>query len=457
MPLKISRILHAGYVFECVQTRIAFDPIFENPFSHNCYAFPDVKFDVAEISKLYFDAIFISHFHDDHFSLESLNLLNRNTPIYAFCVFDELFTLLGSLGFINVYRLNIDEEVSVGSIRIIPRRALDSDVDSIFQIQACGLNVLNVVDSWIDDETMTKLSKFEWDLILWPFQTLREIEILSPKRASIAVRTLPVEWLEQLKVLNPKNIVPSSCQFINESWSWFNQALFPISYKQFEIEIRSILKHTEIVRLDPSVSILLEKGTVKSSEPLKWVTLTDKTSVDYTFDENQNPPSTAEISRRFAALNEQETQIVYDYCSVGLLQKYNSMERSPESYFKKPGIWQLSVYDHLGQAKHFSYLIDAGQMTETSSEAKTLLWTTEIPLAKFYSALKCGEALTSLYLRINDNNFTNDVELQLNGVDCMEDPLIRCLYTGVFGAYQIAQLEKIRFQLHTNSISAQNS
>ena len=36
--LTISRILHAGYVFECDGSRIAFDTIFENPFSRNCHA-----------------------------------------------------------------------------------------------------------------------------------------------------------------------------------------------------------------------------------------------------------------------------------------------------------------------------------------------------------------------------------------------------------------------------------
>lgn len=33
MNLQISRILHAGYLFEYGDQKIAFDPIFENPFS----------------------------------------------------------------------------------------------------------------------------------------------------------------------------------------------------------------------------------------------------------------------------------------------------------------------------------------------------------------------------------------------------------------------------------------
>ena len=99
MTLKISRILHAGYVFECNDTLIAFDPIFENPFSRNCYAFPDVRFDHDQIRNLKFAAVFISHFHDDHCSLESLDFLDRMTPIYIYCLFDELFSMVRELGF----------------------------------------------------------------------------------------------------------------------------------------------------------------------------------------------------------------------------------------------------------------------------------------------------------------------------------------------------------------------
>lgn len=55
MSLKISRILHAGYIFTKDQTNIVFDPIFENPFSFNCYAFPEVEFDLESLKKLKFE------------------------------------------------------------------------------------------------------------------------------------------------------------------------------------------------------------------------------------------------------------------------------------------------------------------------------------------------------------------------------------------------------------------
>jgi hypothetical protein len=285
MPLHISRILHAGYVFECEGTTLAFDTIFENPFSRNCHAFPPVRFEHEKIRKLRFDAVFISHFHDDHCSLESLNLLDRATPIHIYCIFDELFTMVRALGFVNVHLLRIDVPVRVGPFTVTPRVAMDEDVDSMFQVEAHGLKVLNVVDSWIDPDTLPALAAHgPWDMVLWPFQTMREIEVLSPSRASPAPAALPSEWIAQLRALNPRFVVPSSCQFLQEPWSWYNHAFFPISYRQFEQEIGAALPSARVVRMNPSVTMRLDQDGLTQAAPLDWVVPVGEQDVDYAYD-----------------------------------------------------------------------------------------------------------------------------------------------------------------------------
>ncbi|MGE3760530.1 MAG: MBL fold metallo-hydrolase, partial [Pseudobdellovibrionaceae bacterium] len=297
--MKISRILHAGYIFQSGDTQIAFDPIFENPFSRNCFAFPNVEFDHRKIRDLKLDAVFISHYHDDHCSLESLNLLDRQTPIYIYCLFDELFAWIRQLGFKKVYSLKLNSSIVVGEFEITPRRALDADVDSLFHIKAAGLDVLNVVDSWIDLETLDLLKQTSWDLILWPFQTMREIEVLSPSRFSRVPEGIPPEWIEQLKELKPKNIVPSSCQFIHESWSWYNQALFPISYIAFAEEVEEVLPETKIIRLDPSLSICLSKNFWERSASLDWIFPIGNQDVDYDYQMDFTPQPISEIAKHF--------------------------------------------------------------------------------------------------------------------------------------------------------------
>ena len=445
MPLKISRILHAGYVFECDDTQIAFDPIFENPFSRNCHAFPSVSFDHEQIRKIKFAAVFISNFHDDHCSLESLDFLDRNTPIHLYCLFEELFAMVRALGFVNVHRLQIDTPIRIGPFVVIPRRALDADVDSMFHIQAHGLNVLNVVDSWIDPEALAELARYApWDVVLWPFQTMREIEVLAPSRAALAPSELPAEWIEQLQVLNPRYVVPSSCQFLQESWSWYNHAFFPITYRQFQQQVEAALPQTRVARLNPSVSVLLDQQALRHAAPLAWVMPVGEQDVDYDYRADATPPHTADIARRFPPLTALQADRAIDYCRSGLLEKYREMELPEDSYFERSRVWRLSVYDHAGAATHFTYRVQGDQIALASNGEGPLAWSTEIPVSKLYAALELGESLTSMYMRINDAVFEPSIEDDIAAADIVDDPLIRCLFNDVFGAYQAAQLRRLR-------------
>ena len=442
-PVTISRILHAGYVFECAGTRIAFDTIFENPFSRNCHAFPDVRFDEAAIRRQRFHAVFISHFHDDHCSLESLDLLDRATPLYLYCLFDELFDMIRQLGFTHVQPLRLNEAVAVGPFRVIPREAMDADVDSMFQVRAAGLNVLNVVDSWIDDGTLAQLvSEGPWDMVLWPFQTMREMEVLAPSRAPAAAPALPEEWIPQLRALAPRYVVPSSCQFLQEPWSWYNRAFFPISYAQFTREVTAALPDTQVVRLDPSISVRLDGTSLRPAPPLDWVVPVGPRDVDYVHVGHADAPSTARIAQHFAPLTAAQQARVVEYCTAGLPAKYGDVPAASD-YFDKPRVWQLSLYDHAGDVTRWRYRLDPDGTATPDDGTAPLAWTTDIPAAKLYAALEQGESLTSMYLRINDMVFDAATETGLADADIVDDPLIRCLFSDTFGAYQAAQLRRL--------------
>lgn len=443
--LTISRILHAGYVFECEGSRIAFDTIFENPFSRNCHAFPDLRFDVEAIRRQRFDAVFISHFHDDHCSLESLDLLERSTPLYIYCLFDALFDMVRQLGFTQVHALALDHAVEVGPFSVTPREAMDAEVDSMFQVRAGGMNVLNVVDSWIDDDTLGKLvQQGPWDMVLWPFQTMRELEVLAPSRHAAAPPGLPEEWITQLQALAPRFVVPSSCQFLQEPWSWYNRAFFPISYAQFGREVGAALPAARIVRLDPGVSVRLDAAGLQPAPPLPWVIPVGDQDVDYAYQGNAAPPSTAEIARRFAPLAPAQQARVLDYCRLDLPARYGEVEAG-SAYFDRPRVWRLAVHDHAGGVMRFTYRLDqdGAVAVAVDDDAGPLGWTTEIPAAKLYAALELGESLTSMYMRINDTVFDAATEAALQDADVIDDPLIRCLFSDTFGAYQAAQLRRL--------------
>ena len=347
MNLKISRILHAGYVFECESTQILFDPIFENPFSRNCHAFPNIKFDISQIREMRPDAVFISHYHDDHCSMESLNLLDRATPIYIFCIHEEMPELIRSLGFKAVYSVQLNESIVVGALHVIPRRALDEDVDCLYHIKGAGLNILNVVDSWIDQDTLQLLKdNGPWDMVLWPFQTMREIEVLSPSRFAGINTEFPTEWIEQIKELNPRMIVPSSCQFIHEPWSWYNHSFFPISYQKFEQVIKSALPEARVVRLNPGVSVTLTSTYYHMSSPLSWIQPNGNQDLDYKFQESQSVPTTSIIAAKISSVGKKEIERVYSFCQSDLVERYSTLYIDENSFFQKPRTWRLNLYDH---------------------------------------------------------------------------------------------------------------
>jgi hypothetical protein len=71
----------------------------------------------------------------------------------------------------------------------------------------------------------------------------------------------------QLQALAPRYVVPSSCQFLQEPWSWYNRAFFPISYAQFAREVGAALPACAVVRLDPSVSVRLDATSLSRRRP----------------------------------------------------------------------------------------------------------------------------------------------------------------------------------------------
>jgi hypothetical protein len=275
---------------------------------------------------------------------------------------------------------------------------------------------------------------------------MREIEVLSPSRFSPAPApaTLPADWIEQLAVLRPRYVVPSSCQFLQEPWSWYNHAFFPISYRQFGEQVEAALPGVRVVRLNPGVSVVLDHDGVHPAAPLPWVLPAGEQDVDYCYDPHAAPPASADIARRFPALTATQAARVRDYLDTGLPDKYRDMELPEDSFFEKPRVWQLTVYDHTGAGTQRRYRIEGDSIAPVPVDTGPVSWTTEVSIAKLHAALELGESLTSMYMRINDTVFDAETEHDLQSADLVDDPLIRCLFNDAFGAYQAAQLRRLK-------------
>jgi hypothetical protein len=445
--LKISRVLHAGYCISSPLAKILIDPIFENPFSVNCFAFPSVQFDLEALSKERFDAVLISHYHDDHFSLESLKRIHRETAIYVFCLHEEAFSILKQMGFKKVFPVKLDQHIQISDFRITFLRSLDRFVDSLIHVESQNINVLNVVDSWIDDEMLGRLSLIKWDLVLWPFQTMRELEVLSPKRSSPASADLPIEWKNGLSRLKPKVIVPSSCQFKFESWSWLNHHYFPISYEKFALQVHELLPAAQVIKLNPSQGLSVGTFQVEKTADLKWVrVMSNSERADYDYDSSYPIQSTNEISQFFPPLNEEETLETLNFCLTDLAMRYNQLQLESNYFSNNDLFWKLTLYNNKGFQTQFHYCFQKGQITSVAQsdiEPESVFWTTEISQYKLYWALKGRETLTSLYIRINEFEFSEPIENELSQVDVLEDPLLAALYSFEVLTYQKFQLSNL--------------
>lgn len=230
---------------------------------------------------------------------------------------------------------------------------------------------------------------------------------------------------------------------MQEPWSWYNRAFFPITYAQFTREVQAALPAAQVVRLDPSVSVRLDADGLHPAAPLAWVIPVGGQDVDYDYQGNAAPPPTGDIARHFAALTATQMQRVLDYCLSELPQKYGAVEASSD-YFDTPRTWRLSLFDHHGEVTRFHYRLaeDAATLVD-GADAVPLGWSTELPAAKLYGALEQGESLTTMYMRINAETFDADTERDLADADVVDDPLIRCLFSDTFGAYQAAQLRRL--------------
>lgn len=437
--IKISRILHAGYILESDNCKIVFDPIFENPFSQNCYAYPQVEFDLEQIKALKFDAVFISHYHDDHLSLESLNHIARSTPIYLYSRHQVFFSLLAELGFTQVQAIEIDQPISIGPFFVTARQAVAADVDSIFQISCEGINILNLVDAWISPDTLEKLPQ-SIDLVMWPFQIMREAEVLSPNRFSNSELSFPSEWIQQLKYLKPKNLIASSCQFIHEDWSWLKHSFFQNSYSFFFSEVKKINLQINSFRLNPGESILLSNSGVAPAERLPWITPVGEQNVDYQYIQDFKAPATSQIAKNFPELSTQQKNQVLQFCQNEILQRFKNIGGSNDNYFNVRRNWQLSLWACSGESINIYYSLDGDEISVLSKLTEQIAWLTEIPIFKLYRAIFCGETLSSIYIRVNDCQFSPQIEKNLKDAEILEDPLIRCLYAQEIAGYHKAQL-----------------
>lgn len=460
--LTIHRILHAGYQIADQDHDLIFDPVLTEPFSGNCFSYPRSQFETTALKSLEISAIFISHVHEDHFCLRSLSLFNRDIPVYIFAEDPEAKDLIHKVGFPTVHLLNLEQTYQIGQFQVTPKRALDENLDCFFSIRHGDVNILNVVDAWIHPDSLPALQQqAPWNLVLWPFQNMQEIEVLCPEISNTSAEEIfdiPEELKSDLLALQPQTLIPSSCQFKFEDWSWYNHKYFPISYKSFSAQIKNLLPTTKVQRLDPGMGLSWTQKAWTKTEGLSWVKRfcgsDSDESNDYKFDRRAQIPSTDKVSQNFPKQTDQEINQVLQFIKTDMLSLLKQQKEDLHPYFQQIGVWQLRLCTCDGSAIEIQIELPSFQIIQAttselslpatrSKKPQPILWTTSIPFWTAFKALTESASLSSSYLRVNESLSPEQRNKLPDDISPLDDLLIRTLFAQSSLAFQKNQLNEL--------------
>ncbi|PRP92210.1 Beta-lactamase superfamily domain protein [Enhygromyxa salina] len=116
---ELTFLGHQGWLLSTATTNLLIDPLLGDHFGHGGLLgdlYPPRTLDLARFPPI--DAVILSHEHDDHFDLPSLNRLDRRIPIYLSSRSSSAARgLLDEMGFARVNLLAPDDELEIGELR----------------------------------------------------------------------------------------------------------------------------------------------------------------------------------------------------------------------------------------------------------------------------------------------------------------------------------------------------
>ena len=144
---------HASVLFRMNQKLFLIDGVIQDSlFEKSWYFFPELKFDELFFS---LDGIFVSHCHDDHYDLEFLRKIKKNTPIYITknrIGFDELINDPN----LNSIEIEPFKKIKLDDFDILAIPSDHNDFDSSFIIKNDSFSIYQGNDNFIPRKVIKK-------------------------------------------------------------------------------------------------------------------------------------------------------------------------------------------------------------------------------------------------------------------------------------------------------------
>lgn len=293
--MEITFLTHAALMIKTHQgTKFVCDPwILDEPvFNFTTWKFPAPVVPVEEIVKDV-DWLLITHSHEDHFHVPSLDRFDRATqiilPEYESHPHLRAHTVertLRMLGFEKIYKVlpwqtfQLDSSATVTIIPSADSRPHDWE-NCGFVVEDSGSRMLNMNDN-VSDLKLCKQIKDRWNEIdiafiqslgvtMWPGRFK-----LSQDELDIAVAAKQLTYDEQRRmvdVIRPKAVVPFAgdfCwmadQYLHQNWC--NRGTPQLFYEFMEHHAEN--QACETLMMLPSDNWSLEKGWIRNHPPIDW-------------------------------------------------------------------------------------------------------------------------------------------------------------------------------------------
>lgn len=109
---------HQGWQFTTKKSCILVDPLLVEPFGHGGVVgsvYPPRFLEIGKMPPV--DAVILTHEHEDHFNIPSINRISRDIPIYVpRRSSGALHRFLAQIGF-NVFLISAGDSVNIGDIQ----------------------------------------------------------------------------------------------------------------------------------------------------------------------------------------------------------------------------------------------------------------------------------------------------------------------------------------------------
>lgn len=272
--LGFFRLAHAGYFVSSKKTKLLLDPIFFNDWLEFLTLNPRVDFNFSQIKNLKPDAVVISHFHNDHFCLRSLNLVSREALIVYPRGCQTIPYWLKMIGFKNFKELGTGEMFKIGDIEI---EATISHISGVHEmgmyIQKGKTKVLNLVDTIVSKEDVKDIvrRKGQPSASFCFYQPLRETQVLKRNFSASFPRKKYQSLLEIVEEMPESIIVPSACSWAYKFEPELNHWMFPVTEEKFCHDVKKRFPHTKPKILAPGEGLIFDNGNLRNIQCLSWV------------------------------------------------------------------------------------------------------------------------------------------------------------------------------------------